>query len=63
MIESPKKVFNPIGTQSQWSLGWQGNTSDIFNKSQMAKSKLIINLGVSNYHNQSSILLGDMKND
>ena len=31
-VESPKKVLNPIGTESQWSLGWNNGSKDIFNR-------------------------------
>ena len=24
--ESPKKVYNPIATETQWSLGWQSDS-------------------------------------
>jgi hypothetical protein len=41
-IESPKKVSNPIGIESQWSLGWQGNTKDIFNKPNSSKGMDIL---------------------
>lgn len=36
-VESPKKVSNPIGTQSQWSFGWQGNTKEVFNRPNNSK--------------------------
>lgn len=36
-IPSPKKVSNPIGTQSQWSFGWQGNEKSVFNRANDSK--------------------------
>lgn len=37
VMDSPKKVSNPIGTQSQWSFGWQGNNKDVFNRPNNSK--------------------------
>ena len=36
-MESPKKASNPIGIESQWSLGWQGNSKDVFNRPNNSK--------------------------
>lgn len=36
-IPSPKKVSNPIGTQSQWSFGWQSNDRPVFNRANDSK--------------------------
>lgn len=37
VMDSPKKVSNPIGTQSQWSFGWQGNNKDVVNRPNNSK--------------------------
>jgi len=43
VISSPtKKVYNPIGTDSQWSFGWNSNNKDVFNRPQSSKSYLLI---------------------
>lgn len=57
-VESPKKVFNPIGTESQWSFGWNNGSKDIFNRPNNSKGTLSHYPGFNNYHNQSSIVLG-----
>lgn len=36
-VDSPKKVFNPIGTESQWSLGWNNGSKDVFNRPNNSK--------------------------
>lgn len=36
-VPSPKKVSNPIGTQSQWSFGWQANDRPVFNRANDSK--------------------------
>jgi len=36
-VDSPKKASNPIGIESQWSLGWNGGTKDIFNRPNNSK--------------------------
>ena len=38
-VDSPKKVFNPIGTESQWSLGWNNGNKDVFNRPNNSKGK------------------------
>lgn len=58
---SPKKTFNPIGTESQWSFGWQGNNKDIFNGSNNSKGNSSSSQGFNLYHNTSSIVFGDTK--
>lgn len=57
-VDSPKKVFNPIGTQSQWSLGWNNGSKDIFNRANNSKGTHQNYSGFNAYHNQSSIILG-----
>lgn len=37
---SPRKTSNPIGIQSQWSFGWQGNAKDVVNRPNNSKGKL-----------------------
>ena len=49
----PKKVSNPIATESQWSLGWNG-TKDL-----LRQSDSINHQGFSLYHNHSAIFLGE----
>jgi hypothetical protein len=39
-VSSPKKVHNPIGIESQWSLGWQGNVKEVINRPTSAKSSI-----------------------
>lgn len=34
---SPKKVHNPIGSESQWSFGWQGGEKNVFNRANNSK--------------------------
>lgn len=36
---SPRKTSNPIGIQSQWSFGWQGNSKDVYNRPNNSKGK------------------------
>lgn len=37
-VDSPtKKAHNPIGIESQWSLGWNGGSKDIFNRPNSSK--------------------------
>ena len=40
-IPSPKKVYNPIGNDSQWSFGWQGNEKSSFNRANNSKGTSI----------------------
>jgi hypothetical protein len=40
-VPSPKKVSNPIGSQSQWSFGWQGNDKPVFNRPNDSKGKAL----------------------
>jgi len=61
-VDSPKKVFNPIGTESQWSLGWNSGSKDIFNRPNNSKGTHWHYQGFNSYHNQSSIVLGQAKN-
>lgn len=37
VVDSPKKAFNPIGSQSQWSFGWQGGSKDTSNQANNSK--------------------------
>jgi hypothetical protein len=42
-IPTPKKVFNPLGSESQWSLGWQkGSEKTIFNQPNNSKGSRLI---------------------
>jgi hypothetical protein len=36
---SPKKVNNPIGSQSQWSFGWQGSEKTVSNHANNSKGR------------------------
>lgn len=38
-MPSPKKTYNPIGTASQWSFGWQGNEKPVFNRPNNSKGR------------------------
>ena len=38
-VPSPKKSYNPIGTSSQWSFGWQGNEKPVFNRPNNSKGR------------------------
>ena len=38
-VLSPRKVYNPIGTSSQWSFGWQANDRALYNKENSSKGK------------------------
>lgn len=62
-MDSPKKVFNPIATESQWSLGWNNGSKDIFNRSNNSKGTSTVIKGFNAYHNQSSIVFGEGKNN
>jgi hypothetical protein len=61
LIDSPKKKSNPIGIESQWSFGWQGNSKDVFNRPNSSKGNTPYHSGFNLYHNQSSISFGDTK--
>lgn len=39
-IFTPKKANNPIGSESQWSFGWQGGEKNIFAKGGSSKGNM-----------------------
>lgn len=68
-VDSPKKVFNPIGTQSQWSLGWNTGSKDIFNKpnsskgiSQMIQVLIYIIIKVVSFWEKAKEVIGKRTN-
>ena len=36
-VFTPKKASNPIGSESQWSFGWQGGEKGVFAKGSSSK--------------------------
>lgn len=41
-IFTPKKVSNPIGSESQWSFGWQGGEKNVFAKGNNSKGNIAL---------------------